>query len=72
MRAYAPLEVIFFRPYFIWEMKIFKSNGFFFTKICQELISPKLNSTLSVLPIAFNSHKFSLVRYVFVENSGRF
>ena len=31
-------QVIIFRPYFIWERKIFKSNGFFFYKICQDFI----------------------------------
>ena len=30
-------QLIIFRPYFIWERKIFKSNGFFY-KICQEFI----------------------------------
>ena len=28
-------SVIIFRPYFIWERKIFKSNGFFFTKFAK-------------------------------------
>ena len=32
-------NIIIFRPYFIWERKIFKSNGFFFFyKICQDFI----------------------------------
>ena len=32
-------KVVIFRPYFIWERKIFKSNGFFFFyKICQDFI----------------------------------
>ena len=51
--------------------KYSNQTGFFY-KICQELISPKPNLTLWVLPIEFNSHKFSLVRNVFVENSGLF
>ena len=29
--------------------------------------APNLYSTLTVLPIEFNSHKFSFVRYVFAE-----
>ena len=35
------LHIFIFRPYFIWERKIFKSNGFFFFffyKICQDFI----------------------------------
>ena len=33
------IKFIIFRPYFIWERKIFKSNGFFFFyKICQDFI----------------------------------
>ena len=41
----------------------------FFYKICQ---APNLYLTLRVLPIEFNSHKFSFVRFVFVEISGFF
>ena len=52
-----------FRPYFIWERKIFKSNGFFL----QNLPRFYLYLNLRVLPIEFNPHKFSFVRYVFVE-----
>ena len=59
---------IIFCPYFIWERKIFKSNGFFY-KICH---APSLYSTLRVLPKEFNSHKLSFVRFVFVEISGFF
>ena len=55
---------IIFRPYFIWERKIFKSNGFFFL---QNLPRFYLYLNLRVLPIEFNPHKFSFVRYVFVE-----
>ena len=47
-------NVFTFRPYSIWERKVFKSNGFCY-KICQ---APNLNSILRVLPIEFNSHKF--------------
>ena len=57
-------KVIIFRPYFIWERKIFKSNGFFFL---QNLPRFYLYLNLRVLPIEFNPHKFSFVRYVFVE-----
>ena len=41
----------------------------FFYKICQ---APHLYLTLRVLPIEFNSFKFSFVRYVFVETFGVF
>ena len=58
------LKFIIFRPYFIWERKIFKSNGFFFL---QNLPRFYLYLNLRVLPIEFNPHKFSFVRYVFVE-----
>ena len=57
---------IIFRPYFIWERKIFKSNGFFFFFL-QNLPRFYLYLNLRVLPIEFNPHKFSFVRYVFVE-----
>ena len=62
-----PLLIIF-RPYFIWERKIFESNRFFY-KICQ---APNLFLILRVLPIEFNSHKFSFVRFVYVEIFGLF
>ena len=52
----------------IWERKIFKSNGFFL----QNLPRIYLCSTLRVLPIEFNSHKISFVRYVFEEIFGVF
>ena len=58
-------KFIIFRPYFIWERKIFKSNGFFF--FLQNLPRFYLYLNLRVLPIEFNPHKFSFVRYVFVE-----
>ena len=62
------LNVIIFRPYFIWERKIFKSNGFFFFFFfLQNLPRFYLYLNLRVLPIEFNPHKFSFVRYVFVE-----
>ena len=57
-------SIFIFRPYFIWERKIFKSNGFFFL---QNLPRFYLYLNLRVLPIEFNPHKFSFVRYVFVE-----
>ena len=41
----------------------------FFYKICQ---APNLYLTLRVLPIEFNSHKLSFVRFVVVEISGLF
>ena len=59
------IAFIIFRPYFIWERKIFKSNGFFF--FLQNLPRFYLYLNLRVLPIEFNPHKFSFVRYVFVE-----
>ena len=60
--------LIIFRPYFIWERKIFKSNGFFFFFFfLQNLPRFYLYLNLRVLPIEFNPHKFSFVRYVFVE-----
>ena len=40
---------------------------FFLNKIWQ---APNLYLTLRVLPTEFNSHKFSFVRFVFVEISG--
>ena len=64
------LGFIIFRPYFIWERKIFKSNGFFFFFFfffLQNLPRFYLYLNLRVLPIEFNPHKFSFVRYVFVE-----
>ena len=61
------LSLIIFRPYFIWERKIFKSNGFFFFFFLQNLPRFYLYLNLRVLPIEFNPHKFSFVRYVFVE-----
>ena len=61
---YKQEKIIIFRPYFIWERKIFKSNGFFFL---QNLPRFYLYLNLRVLPIEFNPHKFSFVRYVFVE-----
>ena len=58
-----------FSPYFIWERKIIKSNVFF-SYFGQ---APNyLYSTLRVLPIEFNAHKFSFVRYVFVVVSELF
>ena len=60
------LWFVIFRPYFIWERKIFKSNGFFFFFL-QNLPRFYLYLNLRVLPIEFNPHKFSFVRYVFVE-----
>ena len=39
-------RVVIFRPYFIWERKIFKSNGFFY-KTCQ---APNLYLTLGGYP----------------------
>ena len=54
--------------FYIWERKVFKSNGFF-NKSCQ---APNLYLTLRVSPIETNSHKFGIVRYVFVKNSGLF
>ena len=57
------MRFFIFRPYFIWERKIFKSNGFFL----QNLPRFYLYLNLRVLPIEFNPHKFSFVRYVFVE-----
>ena len=61
--------IFYFPPIFhIWERKIFKSNGFFL----QNLPRIYLCLTLRVLPIEFNSHKFSFVRYVFVEIFGVF
>ena len=33
------LRFFIFRPYFIWERKIFKSNGFFFTKFANNYCS---------------------------------
>ena len=30
LRAFSTEFLVIFRPYFIWERKIFKSNGFFF------------------------------------------
>ena len=45
------------------------NQTFFFYKICQ---APNLYSTSRVLPIEFNYHKFSFVRYVFVEIFGVF
>ena len=36
------LFIFIFRPYFIWERKIFKSNGFFFTKFAKNLFISKL------------------------------
>ena len=63
------LALFIFRPYFIWERKIFKSNGFFFFFFffLQNLPRFYLYLNLRVLPIEFNPHKFSFVRYVFVE-----
>ena len=61
------MKLIIFRPYFIWERKIFKSNGFFFFFFLQNLPRFYLYLNLRVLPIEFNPHKFSFVRYVFVE-----
>ena len=29
------VRIIIFRPYSVWERKIFKSNGFFFTKLAK-------------------------------------
>ena len=70
-RTYAhssSLADYYFQPIFhIWERKYFKSNGFFFTKFAKNLCL-----TLRVLPIEFNSHKLSFVRYVFVEIFGVF
>ena len=61
-------QFVIFRPYFIWERKIFKSNGFFFFFFfIQNLPRFYLYLNLRVLPIEFNPHKFSFVRYVFVE-----
>ena len=57
-----------FRPYFIWERKIFKSKGFLH-KIWQ---ASNLYLTLRVLPIKFNSYKVSFIRFVFVEDSRLF
>ena len=58
-----------FRPYFIHgKGKYLNQTGFFL----QNFPRIYLCLTLRVLPIEFNSHKFSFVRYVFVEIFGVF
>ena len=37
IQSYIAETLVIFRPYFIWERKIFKSNGFFFTKFAKIL-----------------------------------
>ena len=61
--------IIIFRPYFIWERKIFKSNGFFFLQNLPRIIVYVIwRSTFT----EFNWHKFSSMRYVFVKIFGLF
>ena len=57
-RIWFGTQFFIFRPYFIWERKIFKSNGFFLQK--------EWRSTFT----EFNWHKFSSMRYVFVKIFG--
>ena len=57
-----------FRPYSIWERKIFKSNAFF----RQNLSSTEIVFNFKVLPIEFNSHKYSFVRFEYKAISGPF
>ena len=63
------LVVNYFPPIFRIGKENIQIKLFFFHKICQ---APNLSLTLRVLPIEFNSHKFSFVRFVFVEISGLF
>ena len=57
-----------FRPYFIWERKIFKSNGFFLQNLPRIIVYVIWRSTFT----EFNWHKFSSMRYVFVKIFGLF
>ena len=60
--------IVIFRPYFIWERKRLNQTGF----LNKNGQARNLYLTLRVLPLEFNSHKFSFVRFVFVEVSGLF
>ena len=57
---------VIFRPYFIWERKIFKSNGFFLQNLPRIIVHVMWRSTFT----EFNWHKFSSMRYVFVKIFG--
>ena len=59
-------KLIIFRPYFIWERKIFKSNGFFLQNLPRIIVYVIWRSTFT----EFNWHKFSSMRYVFVKIFG--
>ena len=55
--SFRQVQLVIFRPYFIWERKIFKSNGFFFYKICQ---APNLCLTLCLRNMKKYIHRIQL------------
>ena len=63
------LEWIFIFPHISYGKGKYLNQTVFFNKICQ---APNLYLTLRVLPIEFNSQKFSFVRFVFVDISELF
>ena len=63
------IQLLLFSAHMSYGKGKYLNQTVFYYKIC---LAPNLYLTLRVLPIEFNSHKFSFVRYVFVEVFGYF